>query len=359
MCRNARAARGHSGRPDAGRSRGGARFSARCRGPGSLRNRNSDKQSGCPGENRSRYRGDVRQGQSRCGSRSMAGSEPTPVAAELCHAWLILRTRPVLLEPGAVLAAVKDAARRTSERWPAAILDCCCARPPAGRQAGTKKRPPVSRTKKHDEVGNTGLPSKGVSLLPMINSEEAPVTTVDAKDEAARCRTPLSRTGGFCQLSCPCIELARVLELPVQAASRTPSAMAVRRMWRKRRVAAGTCWHMRDPERRTFRSSSWPRHNRLAESVLLKPSIGRHRLLMPRWSCSRRLLRYRFVRWRTRSPSTVRIARGYASCPSVVIRSGVTSVIVFADRKKALAAARSRCSLSITSTRTRSRSIAR
>src|SRR5208283_5052860 len=119
------------------------------------------------------YRGDVRQGQSRCGSRSMAGSEPTPVAAELCHAWLILRTRPVLLEPGAVLAAVKDAARRTSERWPAAILDRCCARPPAGRQAGTKKRPPVSRTKKHDEVGNTGLPSKGVSLLPMINSEEA------------------------------------------------------------------------------------------------------------------------------------------------------------------------------------------
>src|SRR5271166_2745159 len=177
MCRNARAARGHSGRPDAGRSGGGARFSARCRGPGSLRHRNSDKQSGCPGENRSRYRGDVRQGQSRCGSRSMAGSEPTPVAAELCHAWLILRTRPVLLEPGAVLAAVKDAARRTSERWPAAILDCCCARPPAGRQAGTKKRPPVSRTKKHDEVGNTGLPSKGVSLLPMINSEEASIET--------------------------------------------------------------------------------------------------------------------------------------------------------------------------------------
>src|SRR5271166_3574006 len=173
MCRNARAARGHSGRPDAGRSGGGARFSARCRGPGSLRHRNSDKQSGCPGENRSRYRGDVRQGQSRCGSRSMAGSEPTPVAAELCHAWLILRTRPVLLEPGAVLAAVKDAARRTSERRPAAILDRCCARPPAGRQAGTKKRPPVSRTKKHDEVGNTGLPSKSVSLLPMINSEEA------------------------------------------------------------------------------------------------------------------------------------------------------------------------------------------
>ena len=81
--------------------------------------------------------------------------------------------RPILLEPGAVLAAVNDAARRASARWPAAILDRCCARRPAGRQAGTKKRPPVSRTKKHDEVDSTGLPSKAVSLLPMMNSEEA------------------------------------------------------------------------------------------------------------------------------------------------------------------------------------------
>jgi len=80
---------------------------------------------------------------------------------------------PVLLESGAVLAAVKDAARRASARWPAAILDRRCARRPAGRQAGTKKRPPVSRTKKHDEVGSTGLPSKTVSLLPMMNGEEA------------------------------------------------------------------------------------------------------------------------------------------------------------------------------------------
>jgi hypothetical protein len=72
-----------------------------------------------------------------------------------------------------VLAAVKDAARRASARWPAAILDRCCARRPAGRQAGTKKRPPVSRTKKHVEVGSTGLPSKGVALLPTANSEEA------------------------------------------------------------------------------------------------------------------------------------------------------------------------------------------
>jgi hypothetical protein len=81
--------------------------------------------------------------------------------------------RPILLEPGAVLAAVNDAARRASARWPAAILDRCCARRPAGRQAGTKKPPPVSRTKKHHEVDSTGLPSKAVSLLPMMNSEEA------------------------------------------------------------------------------------------------------------------------------------------------------------------------------------------
>ena len=86
--------------------------------------------------------------------------------------------RPVLLEPGAVLAAIKDAARRASARWPAAILDRCCARRPAGCQAGTNKRPPVSRTKKHDEVGSTGSPSKAVSLLPMMNSEEAKIAVL-------------------------------------------------------------------------------------------------------------------------------------------------------------------------------------
>src|ERR1700678_1719336 len=88
--------------------------------------------------------------------------------------------RPILLEPGAVLAAVNDAARRASARWPAAILDRCCARRPAGRQAGTKKPPPVSRTKKHDEVDSTRLPNEGVSLLPMMNSEEAKIGINDA-----------------------------------------------------------------------------------------------------------------------------------------------------------------------------------
>src|ERR1700733_10488871 len=41
-------------------------------------------------------------------------------------------------------------------------------------------------------------------------------------------------------------------------------------------------------------------------AVLFSPSIGRHRLLMPRWSCSSRLLRYRLVRCRTCWPSSVR-----------------------------------------------------
>jgi len=61
--------------------------------------------------------------------------------------------------------------------------------------------------------------------------------------------------------------------------------------------------------------------------------------LDPRWSCSRRLLRYRSVRCRTRSPGTVRIAREYASLPRALTQSGVTPVIAFADRKKAFAAA--------------------
>jgi hypothetical protein len=48
------------------------------------------------------------------------------------------------------------------------------------------------------------------------------------------------------------------------------------------------------------------------------------------------------VRCRTRLPSTVRIARGYASWPSVVTRSGVMPVNAFADWRKVFAAARSR-----------------
>ena len=62
-------------------------------------------------------------------------------------------------KPGAVLAAVKNAARRAGARWPAAILDRGCAWRLAGDQAGTKKRR-YSRTKKlTDGGGATALPA--------------------------------------------------------------------------------------------------------------------------------------------------------------------------------------------------------
>jgi len=87
----------------------------------------------------------------------------------------------------------------------------------------------------------------------------------------------------FCQGSSLRIELRPQGAEPVgQAASRIPRAIAIRRIWWKRRVAAGTCWHMRDRQRRKFRSSSWLRQYRLADGTLLKPSIGRHRPLMLR-----------------------------------------------------------------------------
>jgi transposase-like protein len=86
---------------------------------------------------------------------------------------------------------------------------------------------------------------------------------------------------GFCQRSCPGIGTG-ISGPTVQAASRIPSAIAVRRIWRRRRVAAGTCWHMRDRQRRKSRSSSCPRQYRPADAVLLKPSIGRHRPLIAR-----------------------------------------------------------------------------
>src|ERR1700756_265864 len=49
-----------------------------------------------------------------------------------------------------------------------------------------------------------------------------------------------------------------------------PSAIAALRMCCQRRVAAGTCWRMRDRQCRKFRSSSWPRQYRLADPVLFQ-----------------------------------------------------------------------------------------
>ena len=86
----------------------------------------------------------------------------------------------------------------------------------------------------------------------------------------------------LCQLSRLLIDDVSAILPRAQAVSRMPSAIAALRMCCQRRVAAGTRWRMRDRQRRKFRSSSWPQQYRLADPVLFNPSIGRHRLLMPR-----------------------------------------------------------------------------
>jgi hypothetical protein len=80
-------------------------------GPGSRR---SDRQIGCLVQSRSRCPTGVPRGRSRRGSPSKADSVLTLVAADSCHARLSLRCVPDRFEPGAMLAAVKDAARRAS-----------------------------------------------------------------------------------------------------------------------------------------------------------------------------------------------------------------------------------------------------
>jgi hypothetical protein len=74
----------------------------------------------------------------------------------------------------------------------------------------------------------------------------------------------------------PLIDYVSAILPRAQAVSRMPSAIEALRMCCQRRVAAGTCWRMRDRQRRKFRSSSWPRQYRLADPVLFNPSIGRN-----------------------------------------------------------------------------------
>jgi hypothetical protein len=153
-------------------------------------------------------------------------------------------------------------------------------------------------------------------------------------------RVPGSTSCWLCQLSRLLIDYVSAILPRAQAVSRMPSTIAALRMCCQRRVAAGTCWRMRDRQRRKFRSSSWPRQYRLADPVLFNPSIGRHRPLMPR------------------DPAQV-------GCPGIGIVAvrgdpirGYTGHRLCRS-KKALAAARSRRSLSITSTNAPLRSIAR
>jgi hypothetical protein len=71
---------------------------------------------------------------------------------------------PVLVQRGAVLATVKDAARRASSRGGlAAILDRSCARTPWGSSGRDEETAPFSRTKKREEVGRLGGQNKGWS----------------------------------------------------------------------------------------------------------------------------------------------------------------------------------------------------
>ena len=106
-------------------------------------------------------------------------------------------------------------------------------------------------------------------------------STIDSVRTAGD-RTRRRRVSRLCQLSRLLIDDVSTILPRAQAVSRMPSAIAVLRMCCQRRVAAETCWRMRDRQRRKFRSSSWPRQYRLADPVLFNPSIGRHRPLMPR-----------------------------------------------------------------------------
>ena len=78
---------------------------------------------------------------------------------------------PALFDAGAVLTAVKYAARRL-RRWPPAMLDRGCARHPWNDQAGAKKRPqPNKETSRlhtiRNERGPFGMPIGGPFCVPI------------------------------------------------------------------------------------------------------------------------------------------------------------------------------------------------
>jgi hypothetical protein len=95
-------------------------------------------------------------------------------------------TSPVLFEPDA--GGGRPQGRCAPLRGgPRAILDRGCSRRHGDLQAGTKKRRVVSRTKKHNEVGSKGGPSKGRSSLPML----------DVSDRSAACRNDRQDVRGY------------------------------------------------------------------------------------------------------------------------------------------------------------------
>jgi hypothetical protein len=91
----------------------------------------------------------------------------------LCHAWSAPCTRPIPLQPGAVLAAVKHAARRAKPRGGLRPCLTAAARDALGWSGRDEETACFSRTKKRQQVGSAGAPSKRGSFLPMPNGEEA------------------------------------------------------------------------------------------------------------------------------------------------------------------------------------------
>jgi len=89
---------------------------------------------------------------------------------------------------------------------------------------------------------------------------------IDSRRMVIRVEAGKGREDRYVMLSPRLCQLSRLLSddvsaiLPrAQAVSRMPRAIAALRMCCQRRVAAETCWRMRDRQRRKFRSSSWPR----------------------------------------------------------------------------------------------------
>jgi hypothetical protein len=97
-------------------------------------------------------------------------------------------------------------------------------------------------------------------------------------------------------------------------------------------------------ERKQSRNASNARQKRVADAKFPKPRMGSYRCLLPRWSCSIRLLRYVFVRCTTSFPMVSRMARGEERGPSVVTCSGVWATTATACSKNRFAASLSRFS---------------
>jgi hypothetical protein len=102
-----------------------------------------------------------------------------------------------------------------------------------------------------------------------------------------------------------------LLSFPFRRPEGHPRKMAVRHLWRKAVSPAGhdgPCGPGSAEVRVRLASTI-----SLCRSGTLEVEYPSTAGLDARWSCSRRLLRYRPVRCRTRSPGTVRVAREYAS----------------------------------------------